>query len=484
MTEINNNSLQKIESLLKAGKINKALRQIQWAVLQVTSDDRYTAVKFDSPELDLQCEKIGKCVAKKILGASSPTFNSSKHTIVIVCSRLQTSGGHTRVIEDFIRQFPNKDTLLLVTEVPGRSDRKLLGERISALGATVEWSGRGNLEKRLVWLQRRLLAADPDDVYLFNHHEDGVAVSAMQILSEAKIHFYHHGDHHLCLGLHIRGAEHIDIHAFGYNNCKNNLGINLNTYMPLVAEDRGPRPQSLGFISGGKLISCTAAGKNKVEIRHAGVSYTDVIPKLLSSTKGRHIHIGKLSWLARFRIRRSLQRAGLDLNSFVYIPWVQSVWDALHQYNVDLYLSSFPVTGGRTLIEAMGSGTPVVLYNNQKSRLLSGVDLVYSTAFIWNEVSDLLNYIPNITPEKLVIESKVARDYFLSHYHDELLKVRLNEQISHAPPPLNPLVSVNPGSIDSSLSTHNNTATRSFIRTSLYLRLKYLRSVLHNLVFS
>lgn len=482
MAEKNTNSLQKIESLISAGKINKALRQIQWAVLKITTDNRYTAVKFDSPELDLQCERIGKYLAPKVLRSGSLPLNSRKHTVVIVCSRLQASGGHTRVIEDFIRQFPNKDTLLLVTEVPGRSDRKHVGERMSALGATVEWSGRGNLEKRLLWLQGRLLAADPDDVYLFNHHEDGVAVSAMQILNEAKIHFYHHGDHHLCLGLHIRGAEHIDIHAFGYNNCKNNLGIELNTYMPLVTEDRGPRPQSLGFISGGKLITCTAAGKNKVEIKHAGISYVEVIPKLLSSTKGRHIHIGKLSWLARFRIWRSLQRAGVDLSSFVYIPWVQSVWDALHQHNVDLYLSSFPVTGGRTLIEAMGSGTPVVLYNNQKSRLLSGVDLVYSTAFIWSEVSDLLNYIPKITREKLAIESKVAREHFLRHYHDKLLNKGLNQHVSHVPPPLNANVISNLESFDRSTTVNNNIGKRRPLRASLYLGLKYLRSVIQNSV--
>ncbi|MAZ69718.1 MULTISPECIES: hypothetical protein [Porticoccus] len=478
---INNSAIQNITSYIAAEKINKALRKIQWSVLKIISDDHYTAAIYDSPELDLLCEKIGKYVAKKIQDSDSPSHNkTTQHSVVIVCSRLQVSGGHTRVIEDFIRHLPNNDLLVLVTEVPARSDREHAGRRLTELGAMVEWCGRGNLEKRLYWLGRRLLSANPKDIFLFNHHEDSVAVAAMQVAKQAKVHFYHHGDHHLSLGVHLTGAEHIDIHAFGYENCRNKLGIVRNTYFPLVTEDRGARPDSIGFLAGDHLVTCTAAGKNKVEIKHADISYIDFIPKLLSSSKGRHIHIGKLSWFARCRIRRSIQRLGLKQSAFVYIPWVQSVWDTLHEQKVDIYISSFPITGGRTLIEAMGSGTPVVLYNNPKSRLLSGIDLVYPAAFIWSTESNLLDYLQSLTAVKLLTESKLARGHFLRHYRDELLEEALTPQAYHAPPPLNPFKTSIPELPDSSLFLNKNAHRRTSFRASIYFRLKYLRSIILN----
>jgi glycosyltransferase involved in cell wall biosynthesis len=481
---INKKHIQNIKTLIDSNRINRALRKIQWSVLKIISDNRFTAVLYDSPELDLLCEEIGKRVKRKILNSDPPSpDNITQHSAVIVCSRLQVTGGHTRVIEDFVRLLPNKDVLVLVTEVPARSNRRHVSRRLTGLGASVEWCKKGNLEKRLYWLEKRLLSANPKDIFLFNHHEDSVAVAGMQMAKEAKVHFYHHGDHHLSLGIHLTNAEHIDIHAFGYENCRNKLGINENTYFPLVAEDRGTRPDSIEFMSNGHVVTCTAAGKNKVENKHDGPYYIDVISRLLTVTKGQHIHMGKLSWVARFRIRQAIQRSGLKQSTFIYIPWVQNVWNALHEHNVDIYLSSFPITGGRTLIEAMGSGIPVVLYNNPESRLLSGVDLVYPDAFIWIEESNLLDYLQSLTPEKLLAESKLARDYFLRHYRDELLREALTKKASHHPPPprrMNTRRSELPGT---SPFSKQNTDRIISLKTKTYFSLKYLRSIISNLVF-
>ncbi len=477
----NNKHIQNINKLVASNKINRALREIQWLVLKTISDDRFTAVIFDSPQLDELCEEIGIRVADKVLNSNDvSTDKLSAHSSVIVCSRLQASGGHTRVIEDFIRYTPKRNVLVLVTEVPGRSDRIYAETSVAEFGATIEWAKRGNLEKRLYWLGKRLLSAKPDNIFLFNHHEDSVAVAAMQIAKDSNIYFYHHGDHHLSLGVHLSGANHIDIHAFGYDNCKNNLGVSHNTYYPLVTKDMGARPDTLEFMTSGQLVTCTAAGKNKVEIKHDGVCYIDFVPRLLSFTKGRHFHIGKLSWFARYRIRQALKHAGVEQNAFIYIPWVKSVWTALHEYKIDVYISSFPITGGRTLIEAMGSCTPVILFNNPKSRVLSGIDLAYPSAFIWDEESNLFTYLQCLTAEKLATESMLARNYFLKHYRVELLKESLTNNSHHAPPPLNPLMINKPDLPGDSKTSIYSNSTRMNFKNGLYFRLKYFRSLIMN----
>jgi hypothetical protein len=119
--------------------------------------------------------------------------------------------------------------------------------------------------QKLTWLQENLLKINPQKAYLLNHHQDSVAVAAIQDEMGIEASFYHHGDHHLCLGIYLPHIEHVDLHPMGYHYCRNVLGIK-NTYVPLVVEDQGPRPVEWPFMAEGGLTTCTAARSNKVDI--------------------------------------------------------------------------------------------------------------------------------------------------------------------------------------------------------------------------
>lgn len=424
-------------------KFNDALISVRNCVNYVITNPVYTSKLFESEVLDTLCAQIGRTSYQSFLGEKKSSVQVQLDTVVFVASRMQSSGGHTRVIEDFLRTLPHKNKLVLVTEVPGRSDREKVEPKLRALDAKVEWAARGNLAKRLEWLQRRLIELRAGDVYLFNHHEDSVAVAAMQAVTDSQIHFYHHGDHHLCLGMHLKGARHIDIHAFGFHNCRTNLGISNNYYLPLVAQDLGNRSQSQSFMSDGKLTTCTAAGKNKLEVAHS-VSYVEVIPQMLAATGGRHVHIGRLSFWAQYKIKRAMRKLGVKPEAFVYIPWVPSVWKALQEMRVDLFIASFPIVGGKTLVEVMGAGIPLIVHDHPTSRFLGGVDMVYPEAFCWRYPLDLLTYCKEITAAELVNQSTLARAHYIRYYHDDLLKKALLGGEVCTPPPLHPL----PNSID------------------------------------
>lgn len=409
--------------LTDEGHVDRALHKIHSCVELIFTESLCTSQVFASKTLDELCQHIGNVNLAAILRETSDAaiIQQAHPIFAYIVTKLYKSGGHTRVIKDFIKARPEGQHVVLSTELDGKSDLTYLMEGISNQTNVVFYHApKLNYQKRLTWLQKRLLKIRPKKVYLFNHHHDSVAVAAIQPEMGLDAYFYHHGDHHMCLGVYLSHLKHIDPHPMGYQNCRFKLGID-NFYVPLTVEDKGPRPDGAPFLPEGTLTTCTAARSNKIEIPYF-VSYLDLVPKLICASGGKHIHIGWLTPWARFKIRRGLKRNGIPSERFVYTPWVPSVWRALIDYRVDLYIASFPYGGGLTLIEAMGAGVPVALHKHIFSRMLSGIDLGYPGAFSWRSPDDLLDFCANLTLDYLNASSRSARLQYLRFHRREILE--------------------------------------------------------------
>ena len=416
-----------IFDLIGQGQLDLALISIHDFVERIFTEPLCTSQIFGSKELDYLCQLIGcssLALVRQDQVLTSPCVRDFPIYVYVV-TRVQNSGGHTKVIEDLIKARPNAQHFILATEICGGSDVFQV-QRNQAVDIPVflELAPNGRFLDKLIWLQRRLLQLAPDNTYLFNHHQDSVAVAAIQPNMLPKATFYHHGDHHICLGVFLTHLEHIDPHPMGYANCREILGVD-NTYIPLVVDDHGCRAIELPFLQGNILTTCTAARSNKVEIPYF-VSYLDVVPDLLAATGGRHVHIGRLTPWAIFKIRQGLKRKKLPSKSFVYIPWVSSVWQTLHEYQVDLYIASFPYGGGLTLIEAMGAGVPVALHRHISSRILSGIDLGYPQAFNWHAPEELIDYCMGLNPQSLAESGLLSRQHYESFHSRDMLEAALH----------------------------------------------------------
>lgn len=405
--------------LLDSGKTNQALKVIHDFVERIITEPLCTSQILGSKTLDDLCQRIGKASLSNINLETSGAPEQEKPVFVYLVTKLQKSGGHTRVIEDFIRAQPAGRHIILSTELDGASDINYLMDGIAKqCDVEFEQAPKVSYQQRLIWLQKRLLELPSKRVFLFNHHHDSVAIAAIQPEMELNSCFYHHGDHHLCLGVHVSHFEHIDFHSGGYHHCRDELGID-NTYIPLTVNDKGKRTDT-SFMNNNMLTTCTAARSNKIEVPYI-ISYLEVIPQLLELTKGKHIHIGRLTPWALFRIRRRLKQYDIPLDNFIYIPWVESVWKSLHEHQVDLYIASFPYGGGLTLIEAMGASIPLAIHQHIFSRVLSGVDIAYPEAFGWRYPDELLNYCASLDADVLKEQGHLSRmQYEEFHSQDDL----------------------------------------------------------------
>lgn len=412
---------------------NAALAGVNQFVQACILDRRSLAKVFAEPALDAFCQQVGEAVARELDIAREYDATHERADCVILATQLYRAGGHTAVIEDLLKtgKFGACPRLIL-TDALSLADPSIIEERFGE-SVTGEIAPDGTMASKLQWLLQRLDALRPRTLILMNHHQDPVAIAAaLPYLADRTV-FYHHGDHQLCLGVTLRHATHIDPHPMGFCNCRDAVGIARPIYWPLIATDQGPRGD-LPFMTHGALRTASSGSQNKFDVPYK-YSYFDVLPRVMKTTGGSHVHIGPLAPEALNRIYAGLESNGVSRDQFIHVPWVRSVWKALHSRGVDLYLASFPLGGGKVAIEAMGAGVPIAGHDSYISRFLGGCDMFYREAFLWSRPEELIEHLGTIVPERLATESRLARAHYERYHTHWALERAIDAGFEAEPPP-------------------------------------------------
>lgn len=316
---------------------------------------------------------------------AAPREPSARRTVHIA-TQLYTTGGHTRLLRSYVDADKTREQIVLVTDLGQDKNRAAVAELFA--GRHVEWCPPGAAATKLEWLMGRLYALAPERVFLFQHHFDAVALAACQPELAPDLYFVHHADYAFSFGVYFPHATHIDGSLQDFENCRRRLGVTGNLFVPYTADDRGPNPAPRRP-GARELTTCTAATHTKLSRPGYRYSYLDLFPRLFKQWIKRHVHIGALPSPMLTEIYRRLDEAKIPRERFDYRGNVPSFWDALREHDIDVCIGSFPVGGGLTITEAMGSGTPYVVHGNYVQRVLCEIDQIYPEGFVWRELDEL-----------------------------------------------------------------------------------------------
>ena len=438
----------RVHSALDAQDLDGAFGAINSTMVRaVQTASVREVICFGDAEVDELCLLIGR----RWLETHRPDrkgVSPSRLSDLYIASTLYESGGHTPLIGDFVRSTPARRAFLALTNLanqPGGLSENIL-RRVALKPSQVEVCEKINLGEKFAWLIDVIDRVRPDRIFLFNHHDDSVAVAACQPETARETIFVHHSDRLPSVGAFVSSAVHVDVTPFCFHCCRKQAGLFNNRFVPLVASDEGI---TAGVAEGSSDLSLrgyldsilallrltkeplrtAAAGSSHKFLQDYDPRYFDAIGAVLKLTKGSHVHIGDLPDDSLARFRDVLTKCNVDPERLVHVPHVPSVWRAMSDYDIDLYIGSFHRRGARTSVEVMGSGTPAIWHVTKPEALLHDTHMSYEGAATWRTLNDLLAIIKRIDRHWLTQQSRLARLHYERNHHPMLMTACLSGDV-------------------------------------------------------
>ena len=415
--------IDRIEQYIQNGQLDIALQQIIDCADRWVTTEALIGKLYSAPELDHLAQRIGAQVFSQL--KQPDEFSLSKHHVVYLATQVHLLGGHSKAIADLIRAQPDKQHTILLTDLFGHdqgTERQLQFYR--ELGAQTFWVDGSSPFEKLCYLLRWLMLKCPGSVFLFNHHQDAVIVASVIAELPSRFMYYHHADHHLALGVHLQHCLHIDPSRYGYWHCRDCLGITDNAYLPLIIEDHECIKDPETLLDEGQLKTASSGTYNKFSLDYHH-NYFAMLPELIRASGGVHVHYGPVPKKVLDELNQQLTALGIAQDRFIHRHWVEGLWKAFLDDDVDLYISSFPVAGGRAAMEAMGAGLPIVFHERQEEVFMGGRFLGYAEAPYWSEPEELYQLLRSVQPETLAQLAKRSRQHYVENYHPDLLSQAL-----------------------------------------------------------
>jgi hypothetical protein len=384
--------------------------------------------------------------------------------VVILASHLYPTGGHTALISNFIRYQKNRKVIVLITSYGGyETDLPRVQWKYPAFNASnVEvigldpGSGFTNLVGSVlhVFHTRR-----PSQVFMFNHPQDVVAVTAVAALNaqqgevrkksflgretvqrRVRVFFYHHADIRPTLGLSLEGCTYlchkqsmVDDHPYSGRHGKFHIPLSppeITADLPDLAEVQ------VKAIEEAKFVSLSIGNRLKFYPPFPyPLKYAEIVRVLLERPDSVHVHIGVLFDADKIAISDQLHMNGIDPARFVNVAFYPSLAAFIRQYRCDLFVCSFPIGGAMSLIEAMSQGVPVAAHR-QPIEAYSELAYCPPGVMIWQTPDELRAHLASLDPETSGRKQAQTRKYFTEAHDFPVFQKALAEAVGSriAPP--------------------------------------------------
>ncbi|WP_296598691.1 hypothetical protein [Phenylobacterium sp.] len=299
-------------------------------------------------------------VATRLRLQDLPRGVKSNDNVCILATQFYRTGGHTRVVADIIQRLQPDGAALLVTDTYREqrvgqffregSPRTHLEERAFMLCTAP------TLVERVLETYMKLAAMRPTRIIMATHPMDIVGVIAAWPFRDV-VEFLHHADHFPSLGATLPFSAHVDLtYTCHLACCEAGLAP---TYAGMASPGAmTPAPASAAPDRALRIATCGSPHKYRGGGRHRWADYAIAA---LREPGSELIHVGPTDEALIQELTGALTAASIPLDRYILANFQPSLPDELAKYGVDVYLSSYPETGGKANLEAMMSGVPAIV---------------------------------------------------------------------------------------------------------------------------
>lgn len=278
----------------------------------------------------------------------------------IVDTRLYGTGGHSRVVADILNHLRPATAAIIHTdlyrELRYRAFMGAHGLRTD-MGERATMIVRGETVPELAAaIYSTLAALRPTRIFLLCHPMDVAAVLACWPFRDV-VDFVHHADHVPALGVTLPFSGHADPTFTCHLACRA-AGLDA-VYVGLTAPHVDLPPRSG---RGGRPVRLATCGSpHKYAGTLAGHTWGDYAAAVLARPDTEVVHIGPTTPELEEAVRQALETAGVDPARYVFAGYAPNLPRALVESGAEIYLSSFPESGGKANLEALAAHLPMIV---------------------------------------------------------------------------------------------------------------------------
>jgi hypothetical protein len=407
-----------VDQLIAEGRPNDALANIYAQVYHTHQAPEWKSHHLYYPGFDRQMQQLAGGLELELEPGLQPD-PPARHGTLVIASEMYPTGGHSRVIEDIVREAPTPTIVLTDLWWRYRKQPDHLNAILDANpNASVLFLLQRTLWDKCRELRKLTQRLAPASILYLQHHYDPIAFVGTLGHRGSRKTLVHHCDHNPSLGNSVDGIGHADFSEEMAAQCSAALARPA-TVLPLYVRDTGAKRFEAAAERGFSVVTSGTANKFA---RSGPLALQAIVAAALGVLSARFYHIGPMEaeWLAE--IRTHLAQQGIAPERFVPLGPVSSLWDTLAGLDAHLYIGSAPVGGGRAAIEAQGCGYPVAYFRVKDQGTAIGTESVYANPAIgWSSVEQLTALLRDVAPHlaglsqqaRALYEARFSREQFV-----------------------------------------------------------------------
>ena len=374
---------------------------------------------FFTPLSDEYCEGFGRIITDRLKFTWQNREYDEKLAVLLVSGLQSKSGGIFREIIEFTQLHLQKghnvkiiSHELVATPTDIFQSHKIFEHENFEF---IKYEGAQSTPyfKKAEWVIEQLIELKPSKLYPFASHTDVIMNAAVQPGLAKHVILDFCLDHGISLMITNSAVDYIYVKLpFHYHMLSKIVPVEKLVYIPFSIEDTAePVYKNYEPLRSKNLKTLTACARS-YKVNEYEISYAKTIAEMLAITSGVHIHVGPLSEAQLQDILSHLERKKINKDQFQHIEWAPSLTKLVREEKVDVYLQSFPVGSGRTTVEMMRAGIPVINHAHNTSPMFHASDYCPEECPVWKKPEELYKIVNDLDKKELLKLSKIVRHFY------------------------------------------------------------------------